>query len=108
MFKAPGDSGFLGEIIDSNNTLLYIPLKIAGHGPGFCHFPSRYDDEHLKQITAEQLVTRFNRGYRTRERKKVRRRNEALDCRLYALAAFTLSNVRVNTVAACLERVEPA
>ena len=73
--------------VDTAKELIYSRLKIAEHGPGFCHFPIRYDDEYFKQLTAEQLVTRFNKGYRKREWKKVRPRNEALDCRVYALAA---------------------
>jgi phage terminase large subunit GpA-like protein len=57
----------------------YIP-------PGFCHFP-KYSDEYFKQITAEQLVTKLVKGYRRHEWQKMRERNEALDCRVYARAA---------------------
>src|SRR5688572_26699813 len=35
----------------------------ARHPPGYCHFP-KYSEEYFKQLTAEQLVTRFVRGYR--------------------------------------------
>ena len=51
-----------------------------------CHFPE-YDTEYFKQLTAEQLVTRIVRGYPKREWQKIRDRNEALDCRIYARAA---------------------
>jgi phage terminase large subunit GpA-like protein len=54
--------------------------------PGFCHFP-KYSDEYFKQITAEQLVTKLVKGYRRHEWQKMRERNEALDCRVYARAA---------------------
>ena len=54
--------------------------------PGFCHFP-RYGEEYFKQLTAEQLVTKMVKGYRRLEWQKMRERNEALDCRVYARAA---------------------
>jgi len=53
---------------------------------GFCHFP-RYSEEYFKQITAEQLVTKLVKGYKRMEWQKMRERNEALDCRVYARAA---------------------
>jgi phage terminase large subunit GpA-like protein len=54
--------------------------------PGYCHFP-HYGEEYFKQITAEQLVTKIVKGYRRHEWQKMRDRNEALDCRVYARAA---------------------
>jgi phage terminase large subunit GpA-like protein len=54
--------------------------------PGYCHFP-RFSEEYFKQITAEQLVTKLVKGYRRLEWQKMRERNEALDCRVYARAA---------------------
>jgi len=54
--------------------------------PGFCHFP-QYGDEFFKQLTGEQLVVKIIRGYRKYEWEKIRDRNEALDCRVYARAA---------------------
>jgi phage terminase large subunit GpA-like protein len=60
-------------------------LPCAG-SPCRCHFPE-YNTEYFKQITAEQLVTKIVRGYPKREWKKIRDRNEALDCRIYARAA---------------------
>ncbi|MBL8227279.1 MAG: phage terminase large subunit family protein [Bryobacterales bacterium] len=53
---------------------------------GYCHFP-RYGEEFFKQLTAEQLVTKIVKGYRRHEWQKMRERNEALDCRVYARAA---------------------
>ncbi len=55
--------------------------------PGFCHFP-KYGEEYFKQLTAERLVTvKDKRGFPRREWRKLRERNEALDCRIYARAA---------------------
>jgi phage terminase large subunit GpA-like protein len=56
--------------------------------PGFLHLPGWIDAEWLKQLTAEQLVTVKNkRGFAKLEWQKLRERNEALDCRVYARAA---------------------
>jgi phage terminase large subunit GpA-like protein len=46
-----------------------------------------YAPEYFKQLTAEQLVTRIHKGYPRSEWQKMRERNEALDCRIYARAA---------------------
>jgi phage terminase large subunit GpA-like protein len=52
------------------------------------HLPSWADSEWLKQLTAEQLVTvKGKRGFARLEWQKLRERNEALDCRVYARAA---------------------
>ena len=56
--------------------------------PGTVHLPNWADSEWLKQLTAEQLVTVKNkRGFAKLEWQKLRERNEALDCRVYARAA---------------------
>jgi phage terminase large subunit GpA-like protein len=58
-------------------------------GPGYCHFPMIRDAEYFKQLTAEAVVTRFHKGRPIREwKKRDSDRNEALDCRVYALAAL--------------------
>jgi phage terminase large subunit GpA-like protein len=55
---------------------------------GTVHLPTWADGEWLKQLTAEQLVTvRTRRGFTKLEWQKLRERNEALDCRVYARAA---------------------
>lgn len=69
---------------------LYHVLKLSqsdeGFPAGYCHFPA-YGPEYFKQLTAEQLVTKISKGYPKREWQKIRERNEALDCRVYARAA---------------------
>nr|WP_173983182.1 phage terminase large subunit family protein [Magnetospirillum sp. SS-4] len=55
---------------------------------GTVHLPSWADSEWCKQFVAEQLVTVKNRrGFSKLEWQKLRERNEALDCRVYARAA---------------------
>jgi phage terminase large subunit GpA-like protein len=54
---------------------------------GFVHLP-QMDAEFIQQLCAEQLVTRRDRnGFAHREWQKMRERNEALDCYVYARAA---------------------
>jgi len=60
----------------------------ASFPAGTVHLPNWADSEWLKQLTAEQLVTVKNkRGFAKLEWQKLRERNEALDCRVYARAA---------------------
>lgn len=54
---------------------------------GFVHLP-KIDAEFIQQLCAEQLITRRDRnGFPVREWQKMRERNEALDCYVYARAA---------------------
>ena len=62
--------------------------------PGFCHFPE-YDEEHFRQLTAEELIPHENKStHQMRyEWVKIRDRNEVLDCRIYARAAAALLQI---------------
>ena len=52
------------------------------------HLPRGTEGEWVKQLVAEQLVTvKTKRGFTRLEWQKLRERNEALDCRVYARAA---------------------
>ncbi len=57
--------------------------------PGYCHHPE-YPEAYFLELTAEALAQRMVRGYRRVEWVKIRPRNEALDCRVYARAAAEL------------------
>ena len=57
-----------------------------GYPQGYCHFPM-YPDEYFKQLTAEQVVRKVQRGYTKLVWEKTRERNESLDARSYARAA---------------------
>jgi phage terminase large subunit GpA-like protein len=53
--------------------------------PGFVHLPQDLSEDHAKQLTAEELVTRVKKGRTKREWQIVEgRRNEVLDCANYA------------------------
>ena len=74
---------------DTAKSTLYMRLNLASAGPGFIHFYIGIPDEYFMQLTAERIVTRFVKGYPVREWHNVRgnKRNEALDCWVYAYAA---------------------
>ena len=64
----------------------------APYPAGSVHLPAWIDSEWCKQLVGEQLVTvRTKRGFSRLEWQKLRERNEALDCRIYARAAAWLS-----------------
>ena len=84
--------------VHSAKDTLFGRLKIDDEGSGYVHFCDTLPDEYFKQLTAEKLVTKFHKGFKKREFVKVRPRNEALDCFVYALAAYSIMGVNVNTL----------
>ena len=61
--------------------------------PGYCHFPTAYGEEYFKMLTAERHEKVVKKGYAVYEWVKIRNRNEALDCRVYARAASYLVGI---------------
>lgn len=55
--------------------------------PGYIHFPMGLGEEFYLQLTAEKLEIQYKNGVEVSEWVKVRKRNEALDCLVYAYAA---------------------
>ncbi len=75
--------------VDAAKESIYSRLRIKTPGPGYCHFPKDRDAEWFRQLTAEKVATRYLKGRPIREWKKPdSARNEALDCRVYAVAAL--------------------
>lgn len=67
---------------------LDAPVDGQPYPDGYVHLPRWAGDDEIKQITAEELVTERTRaGFARQVWRKVRERNEALDCRVYAYAA---------------------
>lgn len=80
---------------DAGKAAFYARLRIEAPGPGYVHLPSGLSEEIFAQLTAEKLITRYVRGYPRREWQLPRgRRNEQLDCRVYADAAAERYGVR--------------
>lgn len=87
--------------VDTAKENFYGRLKIEQEGAGFCHFPrpagDRFawaDKEFFAQLTAEHLVTKMHGSVAQKVWMKRRPRNEALDMRVYAMAA--LEHLRPN------------
>ena len=65
----------------------------ATYPAGYVHLP-KIDAEFIQQLCAEQLITRRDRnGFPIREWQKMRERNEALDCYVYARAAASAAGL---------------
>lgn len=86
--------------VDQAKSVILKRLKIAEPGPGYSHFPATRDIDYFRQLTAEKMVTRYVKGFPKREFTKMEgRRNEALDCRVYAFAAFVMSPPQMDKLA---------
>ena len=74
--------------------LLIVELRLGEPGPGFVHLSKRLPAEVFDQLTAERLVTRYVKGHARLEWvKPPGRRNEALDCAVYALAGAHMMQI---------------
>lgn len=78
--------------VDAAKALLVSRMALTERGPGYFHIPHAdwADEELAAQLTSERLVTKFTRGVPAQAWKKIRPRNEALDCSVLALAALRL------------------
>lgn len=85
--------------VDTAKELIYARLKMTEVGEGYCHFPADRNEEYFRMLTAEKKVVKYYKGRPRREWIKIRPRNEALDCRVYATAAFSLLNINIDVVA---------
>jgi phage terminase large subunit GpA-like protein len=85
---------------DTAKDLIYSRLATADLGPGYMHFPSDRDETWFRQLTAETKVTRYKDGVPfSKFENPSKARNEALDCRVYALGALQLLNVNWKRLA---------
>jgi len=74
--------------VDAAKEAIYARLK-KETGAGAMHFPLDRDAQYFEQLTAERVRTRYVKGFALRYWcKPDGRRNEALDCRVYAYAAL--------------------
>jgi phage terminase large subunit GpA-like protein len=68
--------------------MIYGRLKSETPGPCYIHLSAELPGEVYDQLTAERLVTKYVRGFGRLEWEITKgRRNEALDCAVYAYAA---------------------
>ena len=94
-----GEINLLSIGVNALKDIVFGSLKIRRGRKGYCHFPSNadkgYDLEYFKALTAEV------KSYKNKkvEWLKIRERNEALDCRNYALVPFYVFNIDLNLLA---------
>ena len=77
--------------VDSGKEVIMDNLKVQTPGPKYCHFPRRddYSSGYFKGLLSEVKVYDPNKKQPwTWKKLPGHERNEALDCRNYALAAF--------------------
>ena len=71
---------------DTAKDLIYGRLMVTQPGPGYVHFSKDLPPEFYAQLTAEvRRPQRTSRGLETRWVKPAGRRNEVLDCTVYAV-----------------------
>jgi phage terminase large subunit GpA-like protein len=74
--------------VDEAKAWFYRRLAVT-EGPGRCHFPTGRALDYFHMLTSESLVRRMRAGRAVYEwRNLARERNEALDARVYAIAAL--------------------
>lgn len=81
--------------VDAGKATIMSSLKAREPGPRYCHFPLRreagYDAAFFSGLLSERLVKRPSGGLGW-EKMPGHKRNEALDCRNYSLAALDILN----------------
>ena len=84
--KSGGQVWIVGS--DTAKALFYSRLQVQTAGPGFVHTTQALPGYVWEQMTAERIATRYVKGHPKREWVlPPGRRNEALDCAAYAIAA---------------------
>ena len=91
--------------VDKIKEVIADRLNIRTVGPGYIHIPDALKDEYWAQLNAENKEIVVEHGRSVPVWKKIRERNEALDCAVYAFAAFELfcigrrraSNIKTHT-----------
>jgi phage terminase large subunit GpA-like protein len=90
---------------DTAKEIIFTRLKkITEPGPGYMHFPMDRDEEYFLQLTAEAREIKKKKGFDVPEWKKIRARNEALDCRIYALVALHILRPNYEALEAGLKK----
>ena len=91
------DSGIKFMIgVDQGKEGIMYEAGVNEPGPGFMHFPidyrAGYDMEFFKGLISERMIIKRSGGKNTVAWEKVYERNEPLDCRNYARAAYRYFN----------------
>lgn len=108
--QAVGQTWLYSIGVDAGKADIMGALKVQEPGPKYCHFPKGidrgYDNSFFNGLLSEKLVMKSERG-RTRwawVKLPGHERNEALDCRNYALAALRVLDPDMDKVEARLRQ----
>ncbi|MEG0371243.1 MAG: terminase gpA endonuclease subunit, partial [Clostridium sp.] len=87
--------------VDLGKENIFLRLKNEFEGQGYCHFPMEiekgYDEAYFKGLCSEKRVLAYKQGASSfKWVKKSGRRNEPLDVRNYANAAYEILNPNVD------------
>lgn len=90
--------------VDGAKSVLVSRLKQPPPGPGSVHFPSLpcFGDEYFRQLSAEVQERKRVGGLWKTIWQKVRERNEALDCAVYAMAAMEILHPDFSAIAGAI------
>ena len=112
--KAIGTIWLYSLGVDAGKAAIMSSLKVQEPGPKYCHFPRGedrgYDITYFNGLLSEKLVMKSERG-RTRwawVKLPGHERNEPLDCRNYAMAAFRILDPDLDAVERRLRGLESA
>lgn len=108
--QAIGQTWLYSIGVDAGKADIMGALKVQEPGPKYCHFPKGvdrgYDNAFFTGLLSEKLVMKSERG-RTRwawVKLPGHERNEALDCRNYAMAALRVLDPDMDKVEARLRQ----
>lgn len=91
--------------VDAGKDLVSSALRVEDEGPSFYHFAREkergFDEEFCRQLCSERKERVFDKekGKVQISWKKIRDRNEALDCAVYARAAMEILNANMPYLA---------
>lgn len=99
--------------VDSGKQQIMDRLKVQEAGPKYCHFPRNeekgYDMNYFEGILSENLILKTDKSGRKKWQweKVTSARNEALDCRDYANAAFATLHPNLDKIENYLKGIQP-
>jgi phage terminase large subunit GpA-like protein len=97
--------------VDDAKQRIYDRLQQEKKGPGYQHFNHRVDKDYFDQLLSEHKVIRTVGGLKVQRWELIdpKRRNEALDCKVYNMAVYHKLNIDVESFSRILrERMEQA
>ena len=91
--------------VDDAKTIIFNRLRIDDPGPGYCHFPEHYTDQHFVQLTNEEKVEVRKKGVLMGFEWRKKGPNEQLDCRAYSMGALEFLNPNLGKIKMRLDRM---